>query len=234
MAIKAVVFDIDNTLVDFMRMKRYAVEAAVEAMLDAGLPGTKQEVLDKIFQVYWREGIEDQQIFDKVLLQELGRVDHRILAAGILGYRRTKDAYLAVYPHAHSTLFALTKQGLKLGVVSDAPKLQVYLRIVGLGLAHYFDAIVTFDDAGERKPSPKPFKLALEKLGVQPDEAIMIGDWAERDMVGAKAVGMVTVFAKYGDEFHKGNGGADHEVMDIHELIGIVNSLNADGRAVSK
>ncbi|MBI2070456.1 MAG: HAD-IA family hydrolase [Elusimicrobia bacterium] len=227
--IKAIVFDIDNTLVNFMRMKRHAVDAAVEAMLDAGLPGVKQELVDKIFQVYWREGIENQQIFDKVLVELLGRVDHRILAAGILGYRRAKDAYLAVYPHVHPTLTNLARLGIKMGVVSDAPKLQVFMRIVGLGLAHYFDAVVTFDDTGERKPSPKPFRLVLEKLNVQPAEAIMIGDWAERDMVGAKGVGMTAVFAKYGDEFNKGSGGADYEVMDIGELVAIVRSLNMGG-----
>ena len=83
--IKAVAFDVDNTLVNFMRMKRHAVEAAVEAMIDAGLKGTREEVTEKIFKVYWREGIEDQQIFNKVLLEELGQIDYRILAAGIVG-----------------------------------------------------------------------------------------------------------------------------------------------------
>lgn len=230
MKIRAVIFDIDNTLVNFMRMKRHAVDAAVEAMLDAGLKGSKKELVEKIFQVYWIEGIEDQQIFDKVLHQEMGRVDHRILAAGILGYRRTKDAYLAVYPHVHPTLTELARLGIKMGVVSDAPKLQVWMRIVALGIAHYFETVVTFDDTGEKKPSPKPFRLALEKLGVIPEESLMIGDWAERDIVGAKGVGMKTVFAKYGDEFNKGNGGADYEVMDIGELINIVRRLNGSSR----
>ena len=224
--IRGIVFDIDNTLVNFMRMKRHAVDAAVEAMLDAGLKGNRQELVDKIFQVYWKEGIEDQQIFDKILQQEQGRVDYRILAAGILGYRRAKDAYLAVYPHVHPTLTELSRLGVKMGVVSDAPRLQVWMRVVALGIAHYFETVVTFDDTGEKKPSPKPFRLALERLGIKPEESIMIGDWAERVIVGAKGVGLTTVFAKYGDEFHQGNGGADYEVMDIGELVGIVRKLN--------
>ncbi|MCX5783071.1 MAG: hypothetical protein NTW04_01295 [Elusimicrobia bacterium] len=92
--IKAVVFDIDNTLMDFMRMKRVAVDAAVEGMIDAGLKIPGQVMVDKIFKAYNKEGIEDQSIFDKVLLRELGGVDCKILAAAILGYRRAKEGVM--------------------------------------------------------------------------------------------------------------------------------------------
>ena len=224
--IKAVLFDIDNTLVNFMRMKRNAVDAAVDMMMDAGLPGPKEQLIEEIFKVYWREGIEDQQIFDKVLLEKIGRVDYRILAAGILGYRRAKEAYLAVYPHVHPVLVDVARMGLKMAVISDAPKLQVWMRIVALGLAHYFDTVITFDDTKERKPSPKPFRLALERLGVQAHEALMIGDWADRDIVGAKGVGLMTVFAKYGDEFNTITSGANHDILDISELPGIIRRAN--------
>lgn len=233
MKIKAVLFDVDNTLVNFMRMKRHAVEAAVEAMIDAGLPVAKESFVEKVFEVYWKEGIEDQQIFDKILANELGRLDHKILAAGILGYRRAKDAYSSVYPHVHPTLMELVRQGIRLAVVSDAPPLQVWMRLVGLGLAHYFEVVVTFEDTKERKPSPKPFNLAMKKLGVESKETLMIGDWAERDIAGAKALGIKTVFAKYGDEFKTVNSGADYEIMDIADLVSIVSGENRETSRVS-
>ena len=156
--IKAVIFDIDNTLMDFMRMKRAAVDAAVDAMIDSGLAIKKQEMVDKIFKVYWAEGIEDQNIFDKVLTKEFGQIDYKILAAGILGYKRAKEGHMTLYPHVRLTLTDLLKRGVRMGVVSDAPRLSVWMRIVGLGLHHYFEHVVTFDDTGEKKPSPKPFK----------------------------------------------------------------------------
>src|SRR3954467_11675394 len=187
--IKGVIFDFDNTLMDFMKMKKAAVEAAADAMIDAGLPFKKDHLLEKIYKIYWEEGIEDQQIFDKVLTKEFGKIDYRILAAGIIGYRRAKEGTLSLYPHVHLTLTGLARLGLKMAVVSDAPRLPVWLRICGLGLQHYFDAVVTFDDSGVKKPDPKPFRTALEKMKLKPEEVIMIGDWAERDMVGAKKVG---------------------------------------------
>ena len=228
--IKAVIFDIDNTLMDFMRMKRAAVDAAADAMIDAGLGVPKQELVDKIFKIYWAEGIEDQNIFDKVLTKEFGKVDYKILAAGIIGYKRAKEGHMTLYPHVNMTLTDLLKSGVRMGVVSDAPRLSVWMRIVGLGLHHYFEHVVTFDDTGEKKPSPKPFKKILALMDVEPAAAIMVGDWAERDIKGAKAFGMQTAWAKYGNEFDTKVSGADYELDDIHDLVEIVRRTNEKTR----
>ena len=58
------------------------------------------------------------------------------------------------------------------------------------------------------------------------DEAIMIGDWPERDMVGAKKVGIKSIFARYGDTSDIKNSGADWEVDNIYEVVRIVDELN--------
>jgi putative hydrolase of the HAD superfamily len=90
-----------------------------------------------------------------------------------------------------------------------------------------FDAVVTFDDTRERKPNAAPFRLVLERLGVPAHESLMVGDWAERDVVGGKGLGMRTVFARYGDTFSTQHSGADYDIDDIFELVGIVDELNA-------
>ena len=224
--IKAIIFDIDNTLMDFMRMKRAAVDAAVEAMIDAGLRVPKDEMEKKIFDRYWKEGIEDQNIFDKVLEEQLGHIDYRILAAGILGYRRAKEGTMTLYPHVKMTLTALMKRGVRMGVISDAPRLPVWLRIVGLGLHHYFDHVVTFEDTGERKPLPAPFRRALELLEAEPAETLMVGDWADRDIKGAKALGIQTAWARYGNTFDTTDSGADFVLDDILQILDIVSKEN--------
>jgi putative hydrolase of the HAD superfamily len=224
--IKAVIFDIDNTLTDFMRWKRAAVDAAVEAMIDAGLKVDKAAMVEKIFDVYWKEGVEDQRIFDKVLQQEFGRIDYKILASGIIGYRQAKEGSMTLYPHVTMTLIELMKMGLGRAVISDAPKLEVWLRIVALGLQHYFDHVVTSEDFGVKKPAPQPFQKALDLLGTRPHETIMVGDWAERDIAGAKKLGIKTAWAKYGDTFHTKESGADYELDDILDLLDIVRKEN--------
>lgn len=134
---------------------------------------------------------------------------------------------MTLYPHVKMTLTELMRMGIRMGVVSDAPRLSVWLRIVGLGLHHYFEHVVAFDDTGERKPSPKPFQKILELMGISSGESIMVGDWAERDIAGAKNMGMLTAWAKYGDEFNTKESGADYELIDIADIIGIVKKINA-------
>ncbi len=229
--IKAVLFDLDNTLVDFMKMKEMAVVGAVEAMIDAGLPMTREEAVRKIYAIYDREGIEDQKVFDKFLMENLGEVDYKILAAGIVGYRRAKEGALVLYPKVYYTLMELLKMGKRLAVVSDAPKLQAWTRLVQTGLHHFFEVVVTFEDTNTRKPAPEPFLFALRKLGVEPSETLMIGDWAERDILGAKTLGMVTVFARYGNTFGTVNSGADYEVDSVDQILNIIKEIDrVEGR----
>jgi putative hydrolase of the HAD superfamily len=224
--IKAVVFDLDNTLMDFMKMKKRAIEEAIPAMVDAGLEITP-EIANKIIdEIYKEQGIEYQQVFDEFLNRVLKKVDYKILSAGIVAYRRAREASLIPYPKVYSTMFKLIKMGVKMGILSDAPVKEAWLRLAYLNFHQIIDVVVTFDDTGKRKPSPEPFKLLLKRLEVAPEEAIMVGDWVERDIVGAAAVGMKTAFARYGDTFNTKSHNADYELSDISELIKIVEKEN--------
>jgi putative hydrolase of the HAD superfamily len=224
--IKAIVFDLDNTLVDFMRMKARAVEAAIKSMIDAGFDLSYEEIKIKIDDIYKEKGIEYQQVFDILLRKFLGKIDHKILSAGIVAYRTAREAELNTYPGVVPTLISLMKMGIKLAVVSDAPAREAWLRLSYIGLHHFFDAVITIDDSKSRKPSPIPFNMTLNKLKIKAEESLMVGDWAERDVVGAKSVGMKTAFARYGDTFDTLLHEADYEINDIRELIEIVKKEN--------
>jgi len=225
--IKAVIFDLDNTLVDFMAMKRQAIDAAINSMIDAGLKLPAAEVRDRIEAIYKERGIEFQNVFDQLLYDVFKKVDYKILSAGIIAYRRAREAALVPYPHVNMTLVDLVKRGLKLAVVSDAPTREAWLRLCYLNFHHIFDVVVTFEDTGERKPSPAPFRRALELLRVEPHEAIMIGDWPERDVVGAAQVGLITVFARYGDTFGTVESNATYDIDDVSQLLTIIDRENA-------
>ena len=225
--VKAVIFDLDNTLVDFMAMKRQAIDAAVHAMIDAGLNLSPEEVKLRIDVIYKERGIEFQNVFDQLLYDVFNKVNFKILSAGIISYRRAREAALVPYPHVYMTLMELLKRGIRLAVVSDAPAREAWLRLCYLNFHHIFHGVVTFDDTGERKPKPGPFRKALELIHVDPHEALMVGDWAERDMIGASNIGMKTVFARYGDTFGTVETHADYEINDVAELIEIVEKENS-------
>ena len=116
--------------------------------------------------------------------------------------------------------------GIQLAVVSDAPSREAWMRLYYLNLHHVFDPVLTYDDSGAHKPSPKPFEMALDILNVNSKEALMIGDWPDRDVVGASQIGMKTIFARYGDTFGTVDSGADWDVNDIYEVVNIVKDLN--------
>ena len=215
---KAVLFDLDNTLIDFMRMKNISCEAAISAMIDAGLALDKEKAHKILFDLYGVHGIEHQEIFQEFLKQVTGKIDFKILSRGINAYRKMQIGYLEPYPHVRSTLIALKEKGLVLGIVSDAPKLKAWMRLTEMGLSDFFDVVVTLDDTGKRKPSKMPFKAAIRELKFRPEEILFVGDNPARDIEGAKSVGMKTALAKYGQIFPDTKLKADYELRDISEL----------------
>lgn len=244
MTLKAVLFDLDNTLLDFLTMKKLASAEASRAMIaagaDFGLGG--DEAARLLFDHYLAHGIESDDAFATFLRKHNRRKlsytlnqDDRIIAAGINAYLRAKLHFLEPYPNVVPTLLALAKRGLRLAVVTDAPRLKAWQRLHAARIADFFDAVVTSDDTGVQKPAAEPFARALDLLQAKPNEALMVGDWPARDMKGAAALGITTVFAHYGmaalpDEVAKARAAeheADHTVADIAELLPIVERLAA-------
>ncbi len=119
--IKAVIFDLDNTLLDFMKMKEFAVKAAITGMQEAGLDIDSDEAYDRIIEMYNEKGWENQQIFDLYLTEKIDHVDNKLLAAGIVSYRRAREANLQVYPNVNNTLSQLMKMNIKLAIVQMLP-----------------------------------------------------------------------------------------------------------------
>ena len=154
-AIEAVIFDLDNTLTDFMKAKENSIRAAVDAMIDAGLPldarGGRRTDL---------RHLQGQGHRAPAGVQPLPGADHRAgwttgcWPPAVVAYRRARDGSLVPYPHAKLVLNRLLKDGYKLAVVSDAPRFEAWLRLTALGLQHTFDLVLTFDDTGHHKPDP--------------------------------------------------------------------------------
>ncbi len=132
--IHAVVFDLDNTLIDFVRMKKLSCEAAIRAMRCAGLRISQKRGMKILFHLYDKRGWEYQKIFQLFLKHVAGRVDYAIMASGIIAYRHVKEDLIVPYKNVVPTLAKIRKKGTKLGILTDAPKLQAYTRLVEMGI----------------------------------------------------------------------------------------------------
>jgi len=220
---KAVIFDLDNTLIDFMKFKEVSCSNAVDAMIDAGLKIPKKKALEVIYKLYDRYTMEDPLIFQHFLKKVTGRVDYKELAYAINAYRMARTAVLTPFPGTKRTLIRLKEKGMKLAIVSDAPKIKAWLRLTAMRIDDFFDVVVAKEDTGRLKPSRLPFRAALKKLNLKPEECLMVGDMPDKDIRGARQLGIKTFYAEYGSTYNKKKKvKSDFTIGDISQLADIV------------
>jgi putative hydrolase of the HAD superfamily len=225
--IKAILFDLDNTLLDFSRFKREGALAAAKAMRRAGAGASEKELYSRIFEIYAEKGIEYQNTFGD-LLHDLG-VNMHVLEhakqAGIIAYTKKKFEVLKPHPKVLQTLSSLRSR-YKLAIVTDAPRDKAWQRLILSGLDGYFYPVVSFNDTGEHKPAVAPFKRALELLKLAPASCLYVGDRPERDIIGAKKAGLHTCLAKYGCEgYQEESDVSDYKIERFEELLGVVKEI---------
>jgi len=214
--VKAVIFDLDNTLVDFVEAKIKACKAVVERL---GC-GDADELLQYFLR--WKHGFEsheniadylkDKRIYSEELYRECCEI-----------YDRVKLESITLYPGIKEVLENLRQRGVKLAVVTDAENGHAISRLKKAGLEKYFDVVISADMTGKRKPEPDSLLLALKKLGVKAEEAAIVGDSLRRDVEAGKRLGMFTVYAAYGDrnffESRKGKEKADFVAKRPEDIL---------------
>jgi putative hydrolase of the HAD superfamily len=102
-------------------------------------------------------------------------------------------------PHALDILKQLRSK-FKLAVICNATTAtleRVREILKDVGILDFFDAVVVSTDVGCSKPDERIFRIALEKLGVEPNEAIMVGNRISTDILGGNKTGMKTVLLKW-------------------------------------
>lgn len=125
---------------------------------------------------------------------------------------------------ATSILKQLKKKTYKLGLLTNVPyKLTINILTSGGLTSDIFDGIVSGSDIINTKPSKKPFLKILKLLKTKSQNALMVGDREEVDLIPAKEVGMITVL------FGQNPGFADYNIKDIYEIINILEQIQKNG-----
>ncbi len=205
---KAVFFDIDGTLLTEMPLIELFLPQVYERLskkLGIDRESARERFLSEIFSRRDTYDWHDWNFFFRLFDLDMD-------------YDELMKSYphkLRVYPDTVPTLEWLKDEGYKLGVITSGPAYQK-LKLELIGLSGYFDVIVTREDVKAIKPEPKIFLHALETLGVQPAEALMVGDSLSQDVYGAKNVGMTAVWINRDGE--PGYHMADYEIRTLHEL----------------
>ena len=190
--IKSILFDMDNTLFDFIKAKHAACEAI------AGHLGLKDS--RELFK-YFLRGVYNFEAWENIrdYMNDRGVYSEQAYLDCCDLYERKKLESIDPYPNVVETLHQLKKMGFSLGVVTDAHIGHARTRLMKTRLLEHFDVLVTADMTGTKKPSPEISLHSLNKLQIDPHQALFIGDSLRRDIEPAKKIGMVTAYAAYGD-----------------------------------
>ena len=191
--IKAVFFDIDDTLYDTSGFAELARKAALRAMIDAGLPMSQQDAYLLLREIIKEKGSNYNKHFNILTKRVLGEENYRLIALGMITYHNVKFALLRLFPDTMSTLIYLKKNNYHLGVISNGLTIKQWEKLIRLGLYHFFDDVVTSEEAGSEKPQKEIFEMALNRMECQAEKSIMIGNKFSEDIIGAINSGMSAI-----------------------------------------
>jgi putative hydrolase of the HAD superfamily len=228
MVLKAVLFDIDDTLYDSTRLTTMARMNSIKAMIDSGLPVKDEKKVYRILNnIIKKFGPNYGRHYDE-LLKELGvKWNPKIIAAGVVAYEHTKVGYLKPFPGVMPTLLSLKKR-YKIGVVSNGLAVKQWEKLIGLGVHHLMDAVVTSEEVGFEKPSREIFDFAIKSLDVRASECVMVGDRLDTDILGGKRAGMHTIRIKKGKRAREKpveENRPDFEVKDFADILKVIERL---------
>jgi putative hydrolase of the HAD superfamily len=225
--LKAVLFDIDDTLFPSSEFADKARRSAVEAIVAAGLDVDPAVAMDELADVVREFSSNYGNHFDQLVVRlapHLRPGVHKamVVAAGVRAYHETK-AHLRPFPDAVRCLQALRRTALLRGVLTNGLTIKQAEKLVRLGLQDAFSpgALFISEDLGVAKPHPRIFQIACEALGVGPGEVLYIGDNPVKDIDAAHEAGLVTCLRR-GTGKHAMAVGAfapDCEVETLDELL---------------
>ncbi|WP_329003654.1 HAD family hydrolase [Kribbella sp. NBC_00709] len=196
---KAIIFDLDNTLFDHTGC---AVRGLRSWLTELGITPTDELIAE------WFVIEEDQ--FNRFLSGELthqgqrrGRLRTFLPVLGrpvpstdaeldevFTGYLQQYQANWIAYPDARPALEVARGNGWRIGVLTNGSTKQQNAKLAAIGLADLIDVVCTSESLGVSKPAPEAYLRTCEALGVEPADVLMIGDNLELDVLGAQAAGL--------------------------------------------
>jgi putative hydrolase of the HAD superfamily len=197
--VKAVIFDLDDTLFDHTGSATRAIHGWVSEL--GGTPS--DELVAQWFVI-------EQDNFNRWLAGELthqgqrrGRLRDFLPLIGqpvpskdaelddvFAGFLRHYEQNWIAFPDARPALEVARGNGWRIGVLTNGSTTQQNAKLTAIGLADLVDVVRTSEDLGVSKPDPSAYRRVCEALGVEPADTLMVGDNPELDVQGARAAGL--------------------------------------------
>jgi putative hydrolase of the HAD superfamily len=236
--LEAVLFDWGDTLIQFAyspELVSAGHRAGLAAIGRDGLPD--DDALSEHFREHYEpffwvpgtvEEIEYPGLVQRLLADFEVTIDDDELRRFLEAEHSAWDPARLLGAHTHALLESLRERGLKLGLVSNAfdPGWLLHRDLEQMGLSQRLDFSVFSSEVGTRKPHPAIFERALDVLGVEPGNALFVGDRLYEDIRGAGELGMTTVQALWfrADE-HSNGREPDHQAFTQVDVLNVARRL---------
>ena len=219
--IKAVLFDLDGTLLDRDQSLQRFVNDQYERLYEFLSHIPKEQYVSRFIQLdkrgyVWKDKVY-QQLIDEFTITSV------TWEALLQDYLNEFKHHCVGFPHIHEMLEGLKKNGFALGMITNGYGQFQMDNINALNIEKYFDVILVSEWERIKKPDPQIFINALQKLYVEPSESIFIGDHPENDVKAAQNVGMKGIWKK---DAEWNDVQADAVINDYLELSAIIENLN--------
>lgn len=228
----AFLFDTDNTLYPYdpahekalnaVRVKVVKQLSISDREFDKAFKEARNQVKGRLKQT---AASHSRLLYLQRMLEILGLGSQVLLALDYeQTYWRTFLSNAILFDGVKELLDEIRLLGIPTAIVTDLTAQIQFRKVVYFGLDHYFDFIVTSEEAGFDKPNNAPFQIALEKMGVRGDRVWMVGDNPVNDIRGARVeIGAVTI-QKIHDGVQLGEGGdapdaAFNSFSDLNRLV---------------
>ena len=222
MGIRAVLFDYGGTILDPASEEEAHRECLARLVASHGVPLDPEELQRRTERMLAAEAPLQAQawtplrvLIPRALATVLEEFSVRLSDAEWRGFWQE---YLAVhgeharpFPEARAALDLVAAAGVAVGLVSDVDRDYLAATLAGTGLERRFDPVITSEEVGAGKPSPRIFQAALKALGIPAGEVAFVGDSLERDVRGAERAGMVAI--------HLDRSGATRHARTARDLV---------------
>ncbi len=225
--VRAVIFDLDDTITDFMSAADAAFVLAFGDVAEehgVDIHGLHHRYMD-LFEEYYTLHLEGHINLDEFRVYRFSRafelvglpLDDDFLDLTV-DFQHHYDQELRTFPGACEVIRELDRV-YPLGLITNGPTDAQWRKIDKFRLSEVFEVILVSGQLGIAKPDPRIFDVALEGLRVAPEEAVMVGNSLEHDHQGAMNAGIRFVWANHaGKELPDGWPEPDHEVRSFDQL----------------
>ncbi len=231
--LKALFFDVDDTLYSSTDFAANARRLAAQAMIRTGLKVDEETILRELEEIIIEFGSNDDRHFDKLLRRMPKEAFHPaaklfIIGAGIIAYHQCKFRSFSPYEDALEVMKRLHEKKLTLGIITAGVAMKQVEKILRLNLQPLvdFNHIFITESVGIAKTNPKIYMLACRSVGAKPEECGYVGDKPSVDIDVPHRIGMRTFFSRRGTKYQNAPGVAepDHVIQNFWDLMDILDT----------